>query len=169
MLTEADPDGYQIHGSKFSGWIHCFTSPEVTLMSWVRDNGLDRRLAGEVAVRAFFFGAVAAFAGRDFLWYWVPIRLTYGTALFLFSYVLHRRGPRYGVFRIELGPIGVQLFIFLFGKVGWLAVCNHDVHHLNGNLSPLRLLEARAIIQAGDTAARTRGRRSLTRTSRSAA
>lgn len=159
MLTDRDPDGYQIRGSKLSGWFHCFTSPEVTLYQWAKANGLDRKLAAEVIVRALFFGAALGFAGRNFLWYWVPIRLTYGTALFMFSYVLHRRGPRYGVFRIELGVIGVQLFILLFGRVGWLAVCNHDLHHQNGNLSPLRLLEARAMLSpAGGMAGGRRAR-----------
>jgi hypothetical protein len=78
----------------------------------------------------------------------VPIRVTYGSALFLFSYVLHRRGPRHGVFRIELGPAGVRLFVLLFGRVGWLAVCNHDLHHMNASLSPLRLVEARRLFAA---------------------
>jgi fatty acid desaturase len=148
LLTDGDPDVYQIRGSLLSGWFHCFTSPEQTLVRWIAEAGVDGALVRGVVARALFFAVGAALCGRLFLWYWVPLRLTYGTALFLFSYVLHRRGPRYGVFRIELGPVGVRLFVLLFGRVGWLAVCNHDVHHHNGNLSPLHLLEARRRLEA---------------------
>jgi fatty acid desaturase len=148
MLTDRDPDAYQIRGSMAAGWFHCFLSPEVTLLRWAQEHGVDRTLAMEVMARALIFCALFVVAGPDFMWYWVPIRLTYGTALFLFSYVLHRRGARQGVFRIELPPAGVRLFVLLFGKVGWLAVCNHDLHHLNANLSPLHLIEARRVMAA---------------------
>ena len=122
------------------------TSPEQTLVRWVNERGIDAQLVRQIVARAFFFFVVAALCGRMFLWYWLPLRLTYGASLFMFSYVLHRRGARYGVFRIELNRAGVALFVFLFGRTGWLAVCNHDVHHLNGNLSPLKLVEARALV-----------------------
>jgi hypothetical protein len=146
MLTNGDPDLYQIRGSKLAGFFHCFVSPEVTLWKWVGDHGLDRTLMAQLFLRATFFYAVLWFSDGAFLWYWLPLRVTYGCALFLFSYVLHRRGERYGVFRIDLPPVGVWLFCFLFGRAGWLAVCNHDVHHMNGNLSPLKLIEARDLV-----------------------
>jgi hypothetical protein len=147
MLTGDDPDLHQIEGSLLNGWLQCLTSPEQTLIRWVMERGIDAALVRDVFLRALFFFAMAALCGRNFLWYWVPLRLTYGTALFLFSYVLHRRGARYGVFRIELPPVGVKLFCLLFGRVGWLAVCNHDLHHLNSNLSPLHLIEARSLVE----------------------
>lgn len=146
MLTDRDPDAYQYRGGILAGYFHCFVSPEVTLVRWVKERGLDGQLAREVFVRALFFGAMVAVSGPVFLWYWIPLRMTYGASLFLFSYVLHRRGREVGVFRIELGPVGVQVFCFLFGKVGWMAVCNHDVHHTNSNLSPLRLIDARWVM-----------------------
>jgi len=148
MLTDRDPDAYQYRGGVLAGYLHCFLSPEVTLWSWVKEKGLDAQFAREVVLRALFFTAVVAVSGRAFLWYWVPLRMTYGASLFLFSYVLHRRGREVGVFRIDLSPVGVQAFCFLFGKVGWLAVCNHDVHHANSNLSPLRLRDARPLLGA---------------------
>jgi fatty acid desaturase len=146
LLTAGDPDVYQIRGSRLSGFFHCLTSPEQTVARWVLERGLDPELAWQIVARSLFFFSVAALCGPLFFWYWVPLRLTYAAALFLFSYLLHRRGPRYGVFRIELGRAGVFLFTLLFGRTGWLAVCNHDLHHLNGNLSPRNLVEAREIL-----------------------
>jgi fatty acid desaturase len=148
LLTEGDPDVYQIRGSVLSGFFHCLTSPEQTVARWVLERGIDPKLAWQIVARSFFFFGVAALCGPTvFVWYWLPLRLTYGASLFMFSYVLHRRGPRYGVFRIELSRAGVALFVFLFGRAGWLAVCNHDVHHMNGNLSPRNLIEARALLE----------------------
>jgi hypothetical protein len=147
MLTTDDPDWDQMRGSKLRGFLHCLISPEVTLERWICENGVDRALLRDVVLRAVFFVGVAVSCGRLFIWYWLPLRLTYGAALFLFSYVPHRRGPRYGVFRIEPGPAGVALLSALFSRAGWLALCNHDLHHMNGNLSPLRLRAARAIVE----------------------
>lgn len=154
MLTERDPDLYQIRGSMLQGWLQCVTSPEQTLIRWIAEKGLDRALLVEVLARAAFFSTIAVVLGGLFLWYWIPLRLAYGTALFFFSYVLHRRGDRQGVFRIELPRWGELAFIALFGKVGWLAVCNHDLHHANGNVSPLHYGTARDFLAADAQASR---------------
>jgi hypothetical protein len=146
MLTEADPELYQIRGGKLRGWLVCMTAPEQTLVRWAQVEGANFLLVRDLFLRALFFYSMVMFTGHLFLWYWLPLRVSYGTSLFLFSYLLHRRGGRYGVFRLSLGwrwP-----FRLLFGHAGWMALCNHDVHHLNGKISPLHLMEARDLMRA---------------------
>jgi fatty acid desaturase len=145
LLSDRDPDRYQIHGSKLRGFFNVFTSPEQNVVRWIADHGADAELVGPMVARACIFFALWWIAGPLFIWYWLPLRLTYGVALFLFSYVLHRRGRLYGTFAIALPPIGVRAFVLLFGRAGWLAVCNHDLHHSDARLAARALDRARAV------------------------
>ena len=153
LLTERDPDLYQMRGSKLAGFLNVLTAPEQDLVRWVAAHGVDRDLVANVLMRGTFFVAVAAVSGPLFLWYWVPLRLTYAAALFIFTYGLHRRGDAEGTFAIPLGPVAIAAFVALFGRTAWQAVCNHDVHHADTRIAADRLDEARARMEsAGDEA-----------------
>jgi hypothetical protein len=142
-VTPDDPDWYQLRGSFAQGLWHVFTSPEQDVFRWVARHRLDRRLALEITARAALFAAIAWALGPAFLWYWLPLRLTYGASLFLFSYGLHRRGARFGTFRIALGPLATRAITLLVGRAAWMAVANHDLHHADARLAAHRLDEAR--------------------------
>lgn len=129
MCTPDDPDLFHMQGGKLRGFLVAMSTPEQHFVRWVARRGIDREFATGVAIRFTIFAGLIALSGWNFLWYWVPLRLSWGTGYFYFFYHLHRRGDEFGVYRFELSPWAARLFVWLYGSTSFNAMCLHDLHH----------------------------------------
>lgn len=141
MATPADPEYYQLRGSKLCGFLNAMSAPEQSFLRWLGREKLDRELWLGAAVRCGLFAALAWVSGWRFLWYWIPVRIAFGLSYFAFFYALHRRGTEYGVYALSLPPWGARLFRLLFGREALLATCHHDAHHRQPRVSAYHLPE----------------------------
>lgn len=144
MCSENDPEMFQLRGGYLTGLLNAMTMPEQAPVRWIAKNGIDRQLAITLAVNAIIFFTVVYLAGWNFLWYWIPTRISYGLASFAFFYLLHRRGNDYGVYSLQLPAVIAKLYAALFGKEALLVTCNHDVHHGNPRIAGYALEMARS-------------------------
>lgn len=135
MCTENDPEMYQLRGGNLSGLFNAMTAPEQAPIRWIAKNGIDRQLATTISVNAVIFFIVAYLAGWNFLWYWIPTRISYGVSSFVFFYMLHRRGDDFGVYSLRLPAIIAKVYAALLGNEALLVTCNHDVHHENPRIA----------------------------------
>lgn len=131
MATPQDPEYYQIRGPWLVGLLNAMTSPEQAFLRWVAERRISASLLIGCSTRLVAFVGLIAISGPNFLWYWLPMRLTYGFGSFVFFYHLHRRGEEYSVYPLLLPSWAERLGSFLFGRNTLLAICHHDVHHGN--------------------------------------
>lgn len=102
MATQDDPDFFHIRGSKLTGALNALTAVDQTFFRYLAKHGADRELVIGSALRLGVFVGLIAISGAQFFWYWVPVRLAYGSSYFSFFYCLHRRGKAYGVYPLTL-------------------------------------------------------------------
>ena len=98
-----DPDYYHIKGSVLSGYLNAIFSPELSVYFWLRDKGITQGFILGVSVRLFFFVLLVWICQWQSLWYFIPVRIAYGSSLFWFSYVLHRKNGEHGNFQRSYG------------------------------------------------------------------
>lgn len=148
MATRDDPEYFQIRGRPITGFLNALTAPEQAFLRWtVRQPG-DMELLIGAGARLFLFIGMAWAGGEAFLWYWLPTRLAFGVAYFVFFYCVHRRGPEYGVYPLPLTELQRSAFTVLFGREAMLATCHHDAHHCHPRVSAFRLPEVAVERQA---------------------
>lgn len=139
MATPQDPEYYQLRGNKLVGFLNALTAPEQAFLRWIATHGVDAELAVGGLARLALFAGLAWISGPLFLWYWIPARLSHAISFFTFFYMLHRRGPEFGVYRLHLPKWLAQIYAVLCGREAMLATCYHDVHHRNHRVSALHL------------------------------
>lgn len=127
--TDKDPEFFQIEGGHLRAFCHAMISSEIACAHWLREHGLDRRLAIGIAVRAAFFVALAVSFPWAFLAYLVVMRLAIGGANFLFHHVLHQRSGEYGSFALR-PPRWIDFVCrVVLGTDMRHIVFEHDAHH----------------------------------------
>ena len=141
MATPDDPEYFQLRGSKLHGLFNAMTAPEQSFFRWLRRCGVDTELAIGALLRCALFVLLLTLSSGAFLWYWIPVRLSFGASYFAFFYALHRRGTEYGVYRITLPVWARRLFSLLFGREALLATLYHDIHHAQPRIGALHLHE----------------------------
>ena len=143
MATPEDPEYFQIRGSKISGFLNALTAPEQAWFRWVIQKGIDGLLLKGMLVRFILFAGMIVISGWHFLWYWIPVRLSFGAGYFAFFYWLHRKGNEYSVYALNFSPATEKIFEGLFGREALLATCHHDMHHAHPRVNALHLPETR--------------------------
>jgi hypothetical protein len=146
MCTKDDPELFQLRGGYLTGLLNAATVPEQAFIRWVVKHGVDSQLVVTMLLHATVFVACVYFAGWDFLWYWIPVRISYGFSNFAFFYALHRRGSNYGVFSVRLPGFVNQLYTLILGYDALLATCYHDLHHHNPRIAAYALSEASVVM-----------------------
>ena len=129
MATPEDPEYFQLRGNRFVGFLNALTAPEQAFIRWAAAHGLDRELALGALVRLGLFAALVLASGPLFAWYWLTVRLSHALSFFSFFYLLHRRGPDFGVYRVTLPSGAARLYQTLFGADNLTAITHHDLHH----------------------------------------
>lgn len=142
MCTPDDPELFQLRGGYLSGFLNAMTMPEQALIRWVAKNGMSRQLTFTMAINAILFFGIVYLAGWDFLWYWIPVRVSYTVSTFAFFYMLHRRGADYGVYPVKFPAFVSWLYVIVLGKEALLSTCHHDLHHANPRIAAYSLDEA---------------------------
>jgi fatty-acid desaturase len=143
MCTEDDPEYFQLKGGYLTGLFNAMTMPEQTTFRWLRQNRINKQLALTMTISAIVFFGLVYLAGWNFLWYWIPVRISYGISGFAFFYMLHRRGEEFGVYPVKLPVFIAKLYALLFGNEALQVTCNHDLHHDNPRIAGYCLDEAR--------------------------
>jgi fatty acid desaturase len=128
-MCDKDPEYYHERGSWLAGYINAILSPELSVYFWIRDKGIDAELLKGMAIRLVVFSAIATGFGWQSLWYFIPVRLAYGTSLFLFSYGLHRKGKEQGTYRMIYPTLLEKTMRVVYGETLLQSVGAHDIHH----------------------------------------
>lgn len=139
MATPEDPEYFQIRGRPLVGFINALTAPEQAFFRWLRRRPKDAELITGTLVRGLIFAVLIGVAGSVFLWYWLPTRMAFGLAYFVFFYCEHRRGDVFDVYPLRLASWQDRLFVLLFGSEAMLATCHHDIHHRHPRVSAFQL------------------------------
>jgi len=127
--TEKDPEFFQIEGGHFRAFCHAMMSSEIACAYWLKEHGLDRRLAFGIVVRATCFVAIAVNFPWAFLAYLVVMRIAIGGSNFLFHHVLHQRSGEYGSFALR-PPSWIDFVSrVVLGADMRHIVFEHDAHH----------------------------------------
>jgi fatty acid desaturase len=142
-MSEKDPEYYHERGSWYAGYINAILSPELSVYFWIRDKGIDAELLKGMAIRFLVFTALVAGFGWQSLWYFIPVRLAYGTSLFLFSYGLHRRHEEEGTYRFAYPAVLRSVTVLLYGETLLHSVSHHDIHHDYPTIAGHKLTAAR--------------------------
>ena len=125
-----DPELWQIEGGHLRAFANALTTPERALVGWIRAHGIDAPLARDGAVRLACFIAVAAVNPAVFLVYWLLLRLSIGSAGFVFHHLLHNRHGALGTFALPFPAACVRAGRALFGDEPMLILTQHRSHHL---------------------------------------
>lgn len=141
MATPDDPEYFQIRGNPVTGFLNALTAPEQAFFRWVFRQPADAELLLGASARLLLFCGLAWTGPAVFLWYWLPTRLGFGLAYFVFFYCVHRRGGEFGVYPLRLPAPLRGAFTALVGREAMLATCHHDAHHLHPRVSAFRLPE----------------------------
>lgn len=147
MCTKDDPELFQIRGGYLTGLLNAMLVPEQSSVRWVIKQGMDKQLALTMLFNAALFAVCIGFIGWNFLWYWIPTRLSYGLSSFTFFYALHRRGSRYGVFSLRLPGCINKALVMLLGSEAVQATSHHDLHHHNPRIAAYGLSDARTAFE----------------------
>ena len=125
-----DPERPLIDNPAALAFLHALVVPERSFLQWVRERGIDGRLARETALRALLFAVALAVEPAVFLVYLVALRLSIGTAGFVFHHLLHARQGRIGTYALPGGPRVFHLGCLLFGSQPMRILARHRAHHL---------------------------------------
>lgn len=142
-VTEKDPEYYHIRGSWLAGYLNVMFSPEQSTYYWIRDKGIDAELLTGMAIRFALFSAIVIGFGWQSLWYFIPVRVAYGSCLYLFSYGLHRKQGAEGTFQNHYPYIIRKIMLFVYGEILTQSISEHDIHHDYPNIAGHRLKIAR--------------------------
>jgi hypothetical protein len=143
MATPADPEYYQLRGSKLAGFANAVSAPEQMWVRWVAQHGLDRELARDTAIRLALFVALISVSGSTFLWYWIPARVAFGVSYFSFFYWLHHRRDQFGVYPLAVPPWLARIGTFVWGRDVMEATLHHDAHHAQPRIAAKYLAQSR--------------------------
>jgi len=128
--SERDPERWQIEGGPLRAFAHALTTPERSLVEWIRTRGVDAQLRRDGAIRLVCFGIVAAVNPAVFIIYWITLRVSVGTAGFVFHHLLHNRRGELGTYALPFPPWLVRAGRTLFGDEPMLILTRHRSHHL---------------------------------------
>lgn len=145
--TEQDSEYYHISGSWYSGLINVMFMPEQSTYFWIRDKGVDAELARGLLLRFTLFMMIVLSLGWQSLWYFIPVRLAYGTALFFFNYGLHRKNGEYGTYQVFYPTILEKMMLLIYGNTLLYSVSEHDIHHDYARIPGNKLRKARPFYQ----------------------
>jgi len=142
-LTENDPDIYHLRGNMLSGFILATFSPEISAYYWIRDKGVDKTLLLGMVLRLTLFCIFVGSLGWLSLWYFIPVRLAYGTCMFAISFPLHRKDGAYGTFTPNFGAWLETVMELYAGGAALNTLKYHDIHHDYPRISAQKLPVAR--------------------------
>lgn len=142
-VTEHDPDLYHIQGNIFSAYLNVLFSPELSFYYWVKEKGVDKQLLQGILIRLILFMCLVYWLGWMSLWYFIPVRLAYGTGMFSISYPLHRKDKKYGTFQPRLANWLKESMRICLGNAAINTLYYHDIHHDYPKIQAVKLPEAR--------------------------
>lgn len=149
MCTRDDPEFFQLRGGYINGFLNAMTMPEQAPVRWIVKHGMDIKLVVTMVINAVLFFGLVYLAGWNFLWYWIPVRISNTISNFAFFYMLHRRDVDYGVYSLKLPVFVSWLFAIVVGKDAVNATCYHDVHHSDPRIACNALKEGRYVDGVG--------------------
>ncbi len=118
-----DPDWLFYSANPFTAVLLCCFHPEITFcreFKWLSP----RALSGAV-FRLVLFTVLLLVAGNNFLlWYLCPLRILFGIAQFIFTWMLHHRHDKRTI-DLHLSPC----FMPIIGTVGLKELRAHAAHH----------------------------------------
>ena len=126
-------------GSPLRAFFFNMIEPEVNLYNYVRQKGVSRALATNLALDVSRHGANLFFFQGAYLTHMIVQRLCHGTGVFLFNYPMHRESfskhAPLGSWNRErelryIVPIGK----YFFGQALMDAAMYHNRHHILGNI-----------------------------------
>ena len=127
---ERDPELWQIEGGHAKAFASAMTTPERSLVEWIRARGIDAPLLADGAVRLAVFLAIAALNPLVFVVYWLALRVSIGASGFVFHHLLHNRHGRLGTYALPFPPWLVRAGRVLFGVEPMSILTQHRSHHL---------------------------------------
>ena len=128
--SERDPERWQIEGGHLRAFANAMTTPERSLVGWIRTRGIDAPLARDAVFRLVCFCAVVAVNPAVFVVYWVGLRVGIGGAGFVFHHLLHNRRGALGTYALPFPPWLVRTGQLVFGDEPMLILTQHRSHHL---------------------------------------
>jgi len=142
-LTDKDPDIYHLRGNMLSGFILATFSPEISAYNWIRNKGVDKALLFGMLLRFVLFCIFVGSLGWLSLWYFIPVRIAYGTCMFAISFPLHRKNGAYGTFTPNFGILLETIMELYAGSTALNTLKYHDIHHDYPRISAQKLPVAR--------------------------
>lgn len=142
-VTDKDPDLYHIKGNFFTSFLTVLIQPEISAYHWVREKGFDRELALGMTLRFVLFTVFTISLGWTALWYFIPVRLAYGSCMFSISFPLHRQSGEYGTYTPKYGLFLETIMDVFFGRAALNTLSYHDIHHDYPRISAFKLPVAR--------------------------
>jgi len=127
---ERDPERWQIAGSHLRAFANAVTTPERSLVEWIRARGIDAPLVRAGAFRLVCFCAVVAINPAVFLVYWIVLRTTIGGGGFVFHHLLHNRRGALGTYALPFSQWVVRTGRVIVGVEPMLILTQHRSHHL---------------------------------------
>jgi fatty acid desaturase len=127
---ERDPELWQIEGGRLRAFASAMTTPERSLVEWVRARGVDPPLLADASVRLIVFLAIAALNPPVFLVYWLVLRVSIGTSGFVFHHLLHNRRGALGTYALPFPERLVRAGRALLGAEPMLILARHRSHHV---------------------------------------
>ena len=154
---ERDPERWQIEGGHLRAFANALTTPERSLVDWVRTRGFDTPLVADAGVRLAVFVAVAALNPPVFLVYWLTLRASVGVSGFVFHHLLHNRRGALGTYALPFPRWLVRGGQALFGPEPMLILMQHRSHHLwpDVRVRDLPVLPAEFALAPGPVTRRT--------------
>lgn len=142
-LTDKDPDLYLIRGNVVLAFFNAVFSPEISAYHWIQKKGIDQSLLLGMLLRLALFSLFVWSVGWLSLWYFIPVRLAYGTCMFAISYPLHHQQGSYGTFTPQFGKVLETLMEVYAGRAALYTLSYHDIHHDYPRIATLKLAVAR--------------------------
>lgn len=125
-----DPERWQIEGGHPRAFANAMTTPERSLVEWIRARGIDAPLVCAGAFRCACFVAVAALNPLVFAVYWITLRASIGVAGFVFHHLLHNRRGALGTYALPFPPWLARAGGAIFGAEPVLILTQHRSHHV---------------------------------------
>ncbi len=147
--TARDPDLWLVRTSLPLAIFRSLTQPEQAVIRYIKENGVDRRLAIDLMLH---FGLWLGLAGwcswQQFLVYNAVVRVGNGASWLVFTHVLHRPGVYRSFEEVVLPSWLRTAWLVLIGGNNLNAITYHYLHHAYGFVPSRRLPELRAHLAA---------------------
>ena len=127
---ERDPERWQIAGSHLRAFANAMTTPERSLVEWIREHGVDAPLMRDGVFRLACFCAVATINPAVFFVYWIALRASIGGGGFVFHHLLHNRRGALGTYALPFPRWVVRAGRMIVGVEPMLILTRHRSHHL---------------------------------------